>query len=598
MRYNPGLGWAGGMSGVWAMGGGDNIGDVTFVSRDGDRVFRGPVEVVTAETVAQVCPALEAVARGVASGLHAAGFIAYEAAPAFDPALTTHPPDDVPLLWFGLYDGVSAQEASQATGEYRVGDWEPLVEEQEYRETVRRIRDLIAAGDTYQANYTFPMRARFQGDVRAWFRDLCDAQQADHCAFVDTGRFAVLSASPELFFRLTGSTLEARPMKGTRPRGRWPEEDRVFENELATSEKEQAENVMIVDLLRNDMGRVSRTGSVRVDRLFEVERYETLWQMTSSITSETDRSVPEVMTALFPSGSVTGAPKVRTMEIIRDLEQAPRGVYCGTIGWWAPDGRAEFNVAIRTVTVDRGTGTARYHVGSGITWGSSAEDEYAECRVKAALLTHRRPPFELLESLLWDGEYFLLEPHLRRLEASADYFGFPVDVQRIQDALLSEASTFGEGPVKVRLLVARNGGVHIESGPVTPRTTVRLGFAREPVDADDVFLYHKTTHREVYDEAKASRPDCDDVVLWNQDGELTETSAANVALRIDGAWLTPPVASGLLAGTMRAELLEAGTLREAVLTKDDVARTDEIRLVNSVSHSAHGFPQAKICWVE
>ncbi len=386
-------------------------------------------------------------------------------------------------------------------------------------------------------------------------------------------------------------------MKGTRPRGRWPEEDRRLEDELAASAKDQAENVMIVDLLRNDMGRVSRTGSVRVARLFEVERYETLWQMTSSITSETDRSVPEVMAALFPSGSVTGAPKVRTMEIIRDLELAPRGVYCGTVGWWAPDGHAEFNVAIRTVTVDRETGTARYHVGSGITWGSTADDEYAECRVKAALLTHRRPPFDLLESLLWDGEYFLLDRHLDRLEASAKYFGFPMDLQEMRAALSTEASAYGEGPVKVRLLVARDGGVHIESGPVMPRTAVRLGFAREPVDADDVFLYHKTTHREVYDEAKASRPDCDDVVLWNGDGEITESTAANVALRIDGVWLTPPVASGLLAGTMRAELLEAGTLRETVLTKDDMVRADQIRLVNSVSHSAHGFPQAQIRWV-
>jgi len=541
---------------------------------------------VSARELEHVLPCLRRVEAAVTDGLYAAGFIAYEAAPAFNEDLATHPPTELPLIWFGLFEDMEVSQPGCMTAqEFSVGAWTAAVNRPQYLAAIRRIRELIAAGDTYQVNYTFPMHAPFEGDAASWFRCLCRAQQCDYAALVDTGRFTVLSASPELFFRLDGDALETRPMKGTRPRGRWIEEDRERAGELAASEKDRAENVMIVDLLRNDMGRISDTGSVRVSRLFDIERYETVWQMTSTITSRTTASVPQILSALFPSGSVTGAPKIRTMEIIRDLEPFPRGVYCGAVGWWAPKRRAEFNVAIRTVTLDRQEGVARYNVGGGITWGSRAEDEYQECYDKAAVLTRQRPEFDLLESLLFSGEYFLLNEHLARLAGSAEYFGFPVNPHAIESALFEKAAGFrtdGDQALKVRLLVAHDGSFRIEAEPATPANPVRLGFAREPIDDTDVFLYHKTTHRKVYDKAKASRPDCDDVLLWNHRGEITETATANVVVVIDGRQLTPPVQCGLLGGTMRAHLVSRGEIQEAVLSKADMSRASSVKLINSV----------------
>lgn len=566
--------------------------EAVFVSRSRKLVFRGPVEIVSAETLDEVAPCLERVEAAVAQGLRAAGFLAYEAAPAFDPCLAAHDRGALPLAWFGLFTTVEEMTpAPVGDPEFEVGPWEPLVSAEEYTEAFRRIRELIGAGDTYQVNYTFPMRASFRGNTLSWFRRLCQAQGAEHCAFIDAGRFQILSASPELFFRLDGSALETRPMKGTRPRGLWPEQDRQAALGLAESDKERAENIMIVDLLRNDMGRISETGSVRVSKLFQLERYPTVWQMTSTISSRVTASIPAILTALFPSGSVTGAPKIRTMQIIRELEPYPRGVYCGCVGWWLPGQRAAFNVGIRTVTVDSELGVAEYHVGSGITWDSVTEREYEECHAKAALLTYRRPKFDLFESLLLDGNYFLLQEHLDRLTASAHYFGFSIERDVIESALRDYAAEHSGNRtnasskwvrLKVRLFLGPEGAFRIESAKAPPAKPVRLGLAREPVDETDVFLYHKTTHRQAYDRAKAGRPDCQDVLLWNRKGEITESAVANVVVDVDGERLTPALRCGLLPGTMRAHLLAKGDIREAILTKEDVARARALWLINSV----------------
>lgn len=554
-----------------------------LMSRAGPRRFAGLVDVVSADSPDEVMPCLRRIEDAVQGGLHAAGFLAYEAAPAFDAAFVTQETDGLPLLWFGLYEEGEASGAwCENPGSYRVGPWRPLVAKEAYEASIEQIRSLIAAGDTYQVNYTFPLAAPFSGDPRSWFRVLCESQGTDYGALIDTGRYVILSASPELFFRLDGDRLTTRPMKGTHRRGRWPGEDRAFREALAASEKDRAENVMIVDLLRSDMGRVSVPGTVCVESLFDTERYETLWQMTSSISSRVTGSVPEIMQALFPSGSVTGAPKVRTMQIIRALEPFPRGVYCGTVGWWSPGGQAEFNVAIRTVSIDRQEGEARYGVGGGITWSSTAEGEYEECAVKAAILKPSPRDFELLESFLVDEDFFLLEEHLARLAASAEYFGFDVDLGEVRRALSAHLSGDRTPPEKLRLLVARDGGIRIESEPASPMKPLRVGLARGPVDEGDVFLFHKTTHRSRYEEAKASRPDCDDVLLYNGRGELTESTRANVLVQLDGEWLTPPVSCGLLAGTMRAHLLSEGRIREAVLPVEVLERAQSIRLINSV----------------
>jgi para-aminobenzoate synthetase/4-amino-4-deoxychorismate lyase len=445
---------------------------------------------------------------------------------------------------------------------------------------------LIAAGDTYQVNYTFPLVASFKGDSRSWFRDLCRAQGAEYCAYFDLDRFKILSVSPELFFEQDGRRVRTRPMKGTIRRGRWAEEDLSMANQLAASAKDRAENVMIVDLLRNDLGRVAEIGSVNVTRLFELERYETLWQMTSTIeaTLRAEVTFPELMARLFPCGSITGAPKIRTMEIIRDLEPFPRGVYTGALGFLRPDGSSVFNVAIRTIVIDTHTGMATFGVGGGITYDSTAEKEYAECLVKSSFLTSRAAEFDLLETLLLEnGEVYLLDRHLQRMKASAEYFGFTFREKEIRDELERLGAQSGSGKWKVRLLVSRRGESHIEAQEFnSPERVLRVALAPEPVSVNDRFLFHKTTNRKVYEDALASRPDCDDVILWNDSGEVTESTIANLVISIDGNLYTPPVHAGLLPGTLRAQLLEEGRVVERSIRREDLRAADEIFLINSV----------------
>lgn len=546
--------------------------------------FTAPRRILRATRPEVITATLAQVEAAVNEGAWAVGYLAYEAAPAFDAALVvSSKPAPMPLLWFALYDHPEPFELEAPAGSaFEVGAWTPRLSEPEYFEAIARIRAHLSAGDSYQVNYTFPMRAPFQGDAYAWFRQLCAAQGRGYFAYLDTGRFQIVSASPELFFAIDGDALVTRPMKGTRPRGRWCAEDRTLAAQLPGSEKERAENLMIVDLLRNDMGRVSETGSVVAERLFEVERYETVWQMTSTIESRTQASLVELFRGLFPSGSVTGAPKAETMKIIHALEPHPRGVYCGAIGYAAPGRRACFNVAIRTAVVDRETGEAEYHVGGGITWDSSAAPEYAECMNKAAVLTLRRPPFSLLESLRWENGYWLLDEHLARLLDSADYFGFKVNRAALQNALETHAQRLSAGPAKVRLLLDKDGAIHVESVPLPAPKPWRTGWALEPVDSRDVFLYHKTTHRTVYDAARAARPDLDEVLLWNERGEITESTFANVVLEIGGRKLTPPVESGLLGGVCRAHWIATGVIEEAVLRKEDLERATAIHLINSV----------------
>lgn len=352
--------------------------------------FSGCVDQVVAHCPTVVNAALKEVERAVSRGLHAAGYIAYEAAAGLDSALKTRPPGAMPLVWFGLFERrIPAKEAvSRAGRAYSVSGWRPSISKAEYEDAVARIREYITAGDTYQVNFTYRMRANFEGDAAAFYSDLCRSQRTAYSAYVDTGRFQVLSVSPELFFRLKSGELSARPMKGTRRRERWPEEDRRQADALRNSPKDRAENVMIVDMLRNDLGRVSETGSVHTPVLWDVERYETVLQMTSTVQSRLRRGVgvSDILRAAFPCGSVTGAPKVRTMEIISELEDSPRGVYTGSIGYISPGPEAQFNVAIRTVTVDREKAHAEFGVGSGVTYDSSAKNEYEECRTKARFL--------------------------------------------------------------------------------------------------------------------------------------------------------------------------------------------------------------------
>lgn len=555
---------------------------VRRVTRAGGYAFGVPVRVVCARRQDEVVPVLAEVEREAAAGRVAAGFVSYDAAPAFDPALVVHGNERLPLAWFAMYEAVPAGDTSSADEvSAPVLDWQPDLSSADYRAALDRIRGWIAAGDTYQVNFTFPMRARFEGDAGALFQALVAAQPTDFGWYMDAGDFAVLSVSPELFFRLDGERIVCKPMKGTAPRGLWSGDDRRCAQMLRDSEKDRAENVMIVDMVRNDSGRIAEIGTVRVDSLFDTERLDTCWQMTSTVKARTQATLPEIFSALFPSASVTGAPKVRTMQIIRELEASSRGVYCGAIGTVGPGRSAEFSVGIRTVTVDRVRREAIYNVGSGVTWDSAPHVEFEECLLKAAVLTHRRPDFDLLESLRWDGDYWLLEGHLDRLEQSAAYFGFAFDERKIREELIRFSDTLNAA-AKVRLTLSRGGRVAISAAPLGEPAAWRIGVSPEPVDSADVFLYHKTTHRAVYERASVLCPGMDDVILWNERRELTESTRANIALRLGERWFTPPVASGLLGGVYRAQLLREGAVHERVLTLDDLDAADEVRLINSV----------------
>jgi para-aminobenzoate synthetase/4-amino-4-deoxychorismate lyase len=376
-------------------------------------------------------------------------------------------------------------------------------------------------------------------------------------------------------------------MKGTSARGRTLAEDTAAAQWLQHSEKNRAENVMIVDMIRNDMGRVADVGSVRVTSLFDVERYPTLWQMTSTVTSTTVASLSDIMTALFPCASITGAPKPRTMRIIRLLETTPRRIYTGCIGFVAPDRRAQFSVAIRTVLIDKATDQAEYGVGGGIVWDSVTSDEYVECQVKAKVLTADHADFSLLETMLWTREegYFLLPYHLKRLRDSAAYFGIPVAMDKVEEELRNVSEHLRGEQQRVRLLVSEDGLISCQATPLPHSASphpVRLRLAASPVDPSDPFLYHKTTRRHVYDAARAACPDCDDVLLWNERGEVTETCISNIVVELDGALLTPPAACGLLPGTFRAHLLDQGKVREEIVKVSDLGRCTRIFVVNSV----------------
>ena len=548
--------------------------------------FTDPVGEVVASAVEEVRPALSAVERAVAQGLHAVGFVCYEAAAGLDPAFTTRPAGVLPLVYFGLFEErLPVAAPSDSLGSYELDQWRPSVSREEYEAAIERIRAYIAAGDTYQVNYTLRLHSRFRGDPRVLYRDMGQGQESALCAYLDLGRHVLISASPELFFRLHNGRCTVRPMKGTRPRGRFAAEDRQRADALQNSAKDRAENLMVADMLRNDLGRISQVGSVAVPALWSVERYPTVWQLTSTVASQLKAGVrlPDIFAALFPCGSVTGAPKVRTMAIIAELERAPRGIYTGCLGYVSPGPEACFNVAIRTAHLDREQAQLEFGVGGGIVWASSAAEEYAECLVKAEVLRARpHPSFELVETLLYEeGAYFLLERHLERLSQSAAYWGFCYAADRVR-ARLQDAAYALEGRCRVRLRLSRAGAIRLQHEALAPARRLRVALAHAAVDSADPLLYHKTTHRALYDQRLAARPDCDDVVLYNERGELTECCIGNLVLERDGVRYTPPVESGLLAGTFRAELLAQGQLHARPLLIGELARADALYIINSV----------------
>ncbi|HOJ34229.1 MAG TPA: aminodeoxychorismate synthase component I [Candidatus Hydrogenedentes bacterium] len=564
----------------------NTYGTALFLSRSNVLLFSDPVEVISARCLDDVIPCFRQVECAVGQkDLWAAGFVAYEAGRAFEPALEMHELHGVPLLWFGLYKPPRQIDLlSPPKTTHSIGEWRALIKESSYKSAVQRIRAHIGAGDVYQVNYTFPIEAHFHGDSLGFFIQLAKAQQSEYAAFINAGKYHVLSLSPELFFELSENQIRVKPMKGTRPRGLRLRDDLQLANELAASEKDKAENLMIVDLIRNDLGRIADIGSVKVTSLFDIERYPTVWQMTSTIEATTSVSLLDIFKALFPCGSVTGAPKIQMTKVAKTLEPFPRGVYCGAVGWYAPNRRARFNVAIRTAVVEMDKQVVRFGVGGGITWDSSETAEYEECMVKARFLTLKHPEFELLETMLYDDGFFLLELHLARLSESARYFGFSYDEKRISDALRITEKNLKQTKCKskVRLRLSQKGNVSIDIEPLRAPKIPRVGLSRIRVEPNNVFLYHKTTNRTIYEDALRSRPDCDEVILVNTKEEITEASIANIVLATDTGYFTPPVECGLLPGTFREYLLKRGIIQETVLTQNDLEKARAVWLINSV----------------
>jgi para-aminobenzoate synthetase / 4-amino-4-deoxychorismate lyase len=554
--------------------------------------FPAPHRVLTATRPDEVVAVLAEVDRATRDGCWAFGYVGYEAAGGLDDRLVTHPPaGGPPLVWFGLCAAprpvpVVTPTVDPATPPTR---WRPGWTPSAHRAGVRRIRAHIAAGETYQCNLTVRMRGQVDGDPEQLYADLAPRQRGAYSAYLDLGRYAVASASPELFFSWRGDELTTRPMKGTARRGRHLADDRTQAELLRTSPKERAENIMIVDLMRNDLARIARTGGVAVRSLCALERYPTVLQLTSEVTARLRPEVDlvDVFRALFPCGSITGAPKARTMALIRELEDGPRGVYCGAIGWVGPPGaptRARFSVAIRTAVVDRATGAAVYGTGGGITWSSDAEGEHAELLVKAAVLNRRPAEFHLFETMghVPGTGIRNLDGHLRRLGRSAEYLGFPLDLDGARARLRDEVADLGEALVRLRL--HPSGALEVETAPPPAGLgrPVRLAVDPEPVDSAEFWPYHKTSRREPYTVRARRHPDADDVVLCNERGELTETTIANLAVRLDGRWWTPPLSAGCLPGVERERLVAAGELGERVLRPADLDRADGLAVLSSL----------------
>jgi para-aminobenzoate synthetase/4-amino-4-deoxychorismate lyase len=540
--------------------------------------------VVEARTIAEVLPALDALRAARHAGLHAAGFLSYDAGAAFEPVLGAPRTDDRPLLWFGLFHDYAeiAPGDVAALLPHPDGAWlappEPGIDQVRYGEQFARVLDLIAAGDVYQVNLSYRATVRHAGDPLALYAQLRARARAGFGAVIDTGRDMLLSLSPELFFALDGRRLTCRPMKGTVRRGATPAADRALAATLSADPKQRAENLMIVDLMRNDLSRIARPGSVAVPALFTVETYPTVHTMVSTVTADLaeHRDALDVLAALFPCGSVTGAPKIRAMQAIAEVERAspPRGVYTGAIGRLDADGDAMFNVAIRTLAIRRGDAAvspALFGVGGGIVADSKAQQEWDECLAKGDFLTSPTA-FDLIETMAFDSDTGmpLLERHLARMKASAELFGFPFDRHAVRNEL--QAATFHlRKPRRVRLVLAKSGAVAIEVSPmpVPPAEPVTVGLAPLPVDPSDFRLRHKTSDRAFYGRPPTG---CFDSLFLDPEGRLTEGGFTSVFVeRDDGMLVTPPLARGLLPGVLRAELIATGRAIEGDLTIANLA---------------------------
>ncbi|MFH1767690.1 MAG: aminodeoxychorismate synthase component I [Candidatus Omnitrophota bacterium] len=541
-------------------------------------------------------------------GFWLAGYFTYEFGYLLEERLVSCLPkvSGRPLVWLGVFNRPSmiknqayrpGAPIEKERFRYNATMARPNINNREYAAAIRKIKKYIEEGETYQVNFTFQLKFNFAGDSRGLYLDLRRAQPTSYLAFIQTGAECVLSLSPELFFSRDKNKIVVRPMKGTEERGKDLAEDKIKAEMLSNSPKNKAENLMIVDLLRSDLGKIAYRGTVKLNDIFSVEKYRTVFQMTSTVEARIGKKnkYEKIFRALFPSGSVTGAPKIRTMEIIRELEKEPRGVYCGAIGYLAPDDRACFNVAIRTICIDRQR-RATMGIGGGIVYDSLAAKEYKEARSKAYFFTKRFLPLSLIETMRWSRKegYYLLPLHLERLRKSAVYFGIPYERDKIKRRLSSFEQLFdGKTVYKVRLLLNQESGISLYASRLDSfDLPIRAGLSKGKISSKQVYLYHKTTRRGVYDQklCRGRKRGFSEVVFTNEKGEVTEGCISNVFILQDGTLYTPPVSCGLLPGVLRKYLLTNGAAREKIIYPRDLEKSEKVFLGNSL----RGLMEARI----
>jgi len=531
-----------------------------------------------------------------------AGFFSYEFGYFLEPRLKNLMPKNLkfPLAWFGVFK--SPYEAKPASlprvnaESYQINNLTPSISEGQYSKSIKKIKQYLQEGQTYQVNYTFGLKGDFSGNAYALYSKLKKAQPTSYMAFINTGSDSLISSSPELFLKIKKRKIQARPMKGTVSRGCSSGDDLKNKIWLKTSLKNKAENVMIVDLLRNDLGRISEKGSVKVSKLFTVEKYPTVFQMTSSIEAKLkkDISFKEIIQATFPCGSVTGAPKIRTMQIIRELEKNPRNIYTGSIGFISPQGESCFNVAIRTIHIDKKK-KVRLGIGGGIVYDSSWEKEYQEALLKSKFLTGGQTKLSLIETFRWDSlcGYNLFDLHLKRLSRSCKFFKIKYKPDMIKKELDNLSKKLKKGKkYKIRALVDLSGNISLEYDLLKKQNKCVVMISKQKIEPKNIYLYHKTTNRGLYEEElkKAKKCGLDEVLFKNKKNELTEGSFTNIFLLKEKILYTPPISCGLLPGVLRQHLLDTGKAKERVLREKDLFWADKIYLGNSV----RGLIEAKL----
>lgn len=572
------------------------------------RVYHHPRAIIRADNVSEVLAAFTAMQRAKSAGYYLAGYCAYEVGAILEGAVLSKTrgeniPNKSPLILFGVYDAVDTNPPKLTTKKGRVSSLKPNWNYKTYAQKFDRVKAYIGAGDVYQINLTFGMEGQYDGDGFGLYQQLQAGQPVQYGGVINLADTSLVSLSPELFFTKKGQTISLRPMKGTCARGNTKVEDAALALALSKDNKNCAENLMIVDLLRNDVSRLAKAGSVRVTDLFSVETYPSLHTMTSGITAEVegDPDILDIFKALFPCGSVTGAPKIRAQQIIAELEKTPRGPYCGACGWIDPNGDMEFNVAIRTAVLRQGN--IRYAIGSGVVYDSNVRDEYDECLLKAQIITDLQlpatPDFNLIETMGWSAQTGLmhLDLHCQRLRASASALGFEINMNKCQKALAQYCSALdGTQAFLVRLELSPSGDVSFSHRSLDPKTCFEIWpivISKNTVQSGLSLAAHKTTKRDFFEAERERLLDnstAQEVIFLNAEGQICEGSITNIFIQKDNVLLTPPQKAGCLPGILREVLIQTGQAKEAELSLSDLRDADQIFIGNS----ARGLMRARL----